>query len=468
MTSSRFRQIILSVVVANVVLLGTLMPQLASGGRDLQTDAVPPPIAPTSSIVERPIATVSTIEPAMTLGSSATLSPSPLATPQRSPEPGLAPVSPMAVKATTLARSVNLFRSDESVVERALQNLATDADRVGQLMLLGWDGDTAAQALPEISDLRAGGIVFVGNAELKDHATAINAGLLQLASSNGVLPPLLAVDHEGGRVQRIIDLPNLGSNRAFAESGADEPRACDRGLRHARELREMGFSMNLAPVLDVNNNPSNPVIGDRSYGADPTVVASLGSAYVRGLQNGGIVAVGKHFPGHGNTAVDSHLQLPIIGQQLVDLEQIELVPFRRSIAPSTAIAAIMTAHIAFPALDPSGAPASLSRAVVTDLLRGRLGFQGLVLTDDLTGMRAITDGYSDGDAAVRAISAGVDMVIMSGGATRQRAARDALLAALDSGQLSRERVAEALRRVVEVKARFGLLDGMPVAPQGCS
>jgi beta-N-acetylhexosaminidase len=128
----------------------------------------------------------------------------------------------------------------------------------------------------------------------------------------------------------------------------------------------------------------------------------------------------------------------------------------------------MTAHIAFPALDPSGAPATLSRAVVTDLLRGRLGFQGLVLTDDLTGMRAITDGYSNGDAAVRAISAGVDMVIMSGGPTRQRAARDALLSALDSGQLSRERVAEAVRRVVEVKARFGLLDGRPVAPQGCS
>src|SRR5205085_2879780 len=165
------------------------------------------------------------------------------------------------------------------------------------------------------------------------------------------------------------------------------------------------------------NNPANPVIGTRSYSDDPRIVARLGTGYIRGLQTGGVAAIGKHFPGHGNTGVDSHLQLPILNQTVDDLERIELVPFRAAVAAD--VAGIMSAHIVFPAVDPSGVPGTLSRAVMTGLLRDRLGFTGLSVSDDLGAMKAITDNYRPGDAAVRAVNAGVDLLIMSAELAKQ-------------------------------------------------
>ena len=353
-------------------------------------------------------------------------------------------------------------------VEQALRGLATDEAKVGQLLLVGWGGDTAEDARTTIRALRPGGIILMGNTQRAAEATRINAELPKIAAEYGIPPPLLAVDHEGGPVQRIDDVANLGSNSEFASRRPSDRMACERGLTHARQLRAMGFTMNLAPVLDVNNNPDNPVIGSRSYGADPELVARLGSAYVRGLQGGGVAAVGKHFPGHGNTGVDSHLELPILPQTAAQLEQIELVPFQRVIASPTDIAAIMSAHIVFPAVDPTRAPATLSRPIMTGLLREKLRFRGLVVSDDLGAMKAITDHYTPGQAALRAIQAGVDMLIIVGGIPRQRASRDALLAALDSGELSRERLEQAVRGVLRVKARFGLL-GEPNPPErSCS
>jgi beta-N-acetylhexosaminidase len=356
---------------------------------------------------------------------------------------------------------------DDPRLRAAWAALATDADRVGQLLLLGWVGSTAEAARTTLAELRPGGIVYVDNARAAADARAINAALPAIAQEYGVLPPLSAVDHEGGNVQRIQDVANLGSNAQFAATQPSDRDACLRGQQHAEQLRAMGFTMNLAPVLDVNNNPANPVIGIRSYGADPALVARLGSAYVRGLQGGGIAAVGKHFPGHGNTSVDSHLQLPVLPQGEADLEQVELVPFRRVVAPDTDVAAIMSAHIEFPAVDPSGAPATLSQPIITGLLRQKLGFGGLVLSDDLGVMRAITDNFAPGEAAVQAVRAGVDMLIIAGGLPRQRESRDALLAALASGALSRERVDEAVRHVLTVKARFGVLGGAAAPAPAC-
>jgi beta-N-acetylhexosaminidase len=217
----------------------------------------------------------------------------------------------------------------------------------------------------------------------------------------------------------------------------------------------MGFSMNLAPVLDVNNNPANPVIGKRSYSDDPEVVARLGAAYIRGLQGGGVAAVGKHFPGHGNTSVDSHLGLPSLPMTVEQLDRIELVPFKRAIQAD--IAGIMSAHIVFPAVDSSGNPATLSRAVMTGLLRERLGFKGLAVSDDMGAMRAITDNFAPGDAAVRAVQAGVDLIILSAEYPRQKQARDALLGAVQDGRITQDRLQQAVMNVLVVKARYGLL-----------
>jgi beta-glucosidase-like glycosyl hydrolase len=346
-------------------------------------------------------------------------------------------------------------------VEQALAKLTTDEDRVGQMLLLGWIGNTAEAARPELQDLRAGGIVYVQNVSTANEASEINTGLKRIARDTGVTAPLITMDHEGGIVQRIKDVKDEGNNWDFAQTNPTDLQACQRGARHAQVLTTLGFNMNLAPDLDVNNNPNNPVIGKRSYSDDPDVVARLGAAYIQGLQGGGIAAVGKHFPGHGNTGVDSHLQLPILNQSVDDLEKIELVPFNRVVKPDVDIAAIMSAHIMFPALDSSGVPGTLSKAVMTGLLRNTVGFQGLAISDDLGAMKAITDNFSPGEAAVRAVNAGVDMLIMSSSLSQQRTARDALVAAVRSGQISRDRLDEAVRHVLTVKAKVGLLGGDP-------
>jgi beta-N-acetylhexosaminidase len=328
----------------------------------------------------------------------------------------------------------------------------------------GWIGDTAEAARPALAVLRAGGIVVVQNATAGAEARTINQGLKQIAGDAGLVPPLIAIDHEGGIVQRVRDIPNLGNNWDFALNNPTDAQACQRGLNHAQALSSLGFSMNLAPDLDVNNNPANPVIGKRSYSDDPTVVGRLGAAYIRGLQGGGVAAVGKHFPGHGNTSTDSHLGLPSLPQSVEALERIELVPFRRAVEVD--VAGIMSAHIVFPAVDPSGAPATLSQSVMTGLLRDRLGFKGLALSDDMGAMKAITDNYAPGDAAVRAVKAGVDLMILSAEVGRQRQARDGLLAAVKSGEVSRARLDQAVRNVLTAKARFGLLPGLSAQAGG--
>lgn len=352
-------------------------------------------------------------------------------------------------------------------VDAALAELDTDEELVGQLLLVGWEGTNAEGARDAIEQLRPGGVVFIANASTAERATAVNLGLDGLADEGGMPPLLKAIDHEGGSVQRIEDVPNLGSNREFADTGATESDACQRGVTHARQLREMGFEMDLAPVMDVATNPDDAVIGDRSYGSEPRLVARLGSAYIRGLQGGGIVAVGKHFPGHGDASVDSHLDLPVLQLGRRRLDEVELVPFERAIAPETDLAAVMTGHIALPRIDPSRLPATLSGPIVTGILREDLGFDGLVLSDDTAAMAAITDDFTPAEAAVMAIGAGVDMLIIGGDLERQRQMRDALVAALASGALARERVADAARHVLAVKARFGMLGGQPDPEPGC-
>lgn len=401
------------------------------------------------------------------LSAGAAGEPSPAASgPATDPSPGTEAAPAAGASPVTAASPADAAPSSPRV-EQALARLQTNEDLVGQLFLLGWIGSTAEEARPALQELRAGGIVYVQNATTQAEARTINAGLRRIADEVGLVPPLIAIDHEGGIVQRIKDVPDEGNNGEFGSRQPSNRDACERGRRHAEVLRRMGFSMNLAPVLDVNNNPANPVIGVRSYSANPETVARLGAAYIRGLQGGGVAAVGKHFPGHGNTSVDSHLQLPSLPQTVEELATVELVPFERAIREAN-VAAIMSAHIVFPAVDPSGAPATLSYPIMTGLLRERLGFQGLVISDDLGAMRAITDHYGAGDAAVRAVQAGVDLLIMSAELPRQRQARDAVLDAVRTNQISRERLIEAVRHVLDVKDRVGLLGEPAQTGAGCS
>ena len=377
-----------------------------------------------------------------------------------------APASPAGSASPPAAGASTASSSVDAAVATAMSRLATPEDKVGQLLLLAWIGDSAEQARPALAELRAGGIVFVQNTQSSAEAKAINDRLRQFARDANLVEPLITIDHEGGNVLRLKDVTQQAeSNWAFAQTGPSDLQACERGLAHAEALKKAGFTMNLAPVLDVNNNPANPVIGRRSYSDKPEVVARLGAAYVRGLQAGGIAAVGKHFPGHGNTSVDSHLGLPSLPQTIQELDRIELVPFRSAI--EAGIAGIMSAHIVFPSVDPTGAPATLSRSVMTGLLRGQLGFKGLAVSDDMGAMKAITDNYAPGEAAVKAVQAGVDFLILSSELANQRLAREGLLAAVADGRIAPERLDEAVRNVLTVKAQYGLLGTQLQTGGGC-
>jgi beta-N-acetylhexosaminidase len=261
---------------------------------------------------------------------------------------------------------------------------------------------------------------------------------------------LVAIDEEGGDVTRLEARTGSsfpGNHALGAVDDVDLTRAVAHEL--GRRLAACGVNLNWAPSADVNSNPSNPVIGVRSFGADPELVARHTAAYVTGLQSAGVAACTKHFPGHGDTAVDSHHALPRIDADLSVLEQRELLPFRAAIAAGTR--AVMSAHILVPTLDPDR-PATLSLGILTDLLRGRLSYDGLIVTDGME-MQAIAATYGIERGSVLAIAAGADAICVGGGLADDetvRRLRDALVGAVRSGELPEERLAEAAERVREL------------------
>jgi len=218
----------------------------------------------------------------------------------------------------------------------------------------------------------------------------------------------------------------------------------------AKELKAVGVNMNTAPVLDVHSNPDNPVIGDRSFGTNPDVVGNLGSATVAGLQENKVAACGKHFPGHGDTSTDSHKVLPVVEAQRERLEAVEFPPFRRAVKQG--VASIMTAHVLYQVLDPE-LPATLSPAIITDFLRREMQYDGVVLTDDLE-MHAIIDHYGVEDAAVRAVLAGCDVLLICQDRNREIAAFEAVEKAATSGSISIERLDQSVARIARLKDRF--------------
>ncbi len=275
-----------------------------------------------------------------------------------------------------------------------------------------------------------------------------------LHRANPTLPPLIAVDQEGGRVQRIrapatlwppmLDFDRLGDAEA-------EPLAEAVGEALGRELAVLGFDVDFAPVLDVHTNPDNPIIGDRAFASAPERAAVRALALARGLERGGVVPCGKHFPGHGDTATDSHLELPRIEHDLERLRRVELVPFER--AAAAGLPMMMTAHIVFAALA-DGVPATLSPAVVTGLLREQLGFRGLIVSDDLD-MNAISNHYPAGEAAVGAIRAGCDTLLLCCDTAAQRGAYEGLVRGAERDPDLRARIGAAAAAVRGLKrARF--------------
>jgi beta-N-acetylhexosaminidase len=321
---------------------------------------------------------------------------------------------------------------------------------IGQLAIVGFNGHTLPAEVKQIArEFDLGGVVFFArNVQEPEQVAELSRDAQLLATE---VPLWVSVDQEGGRVARL--------KRPFTEWPPMQTlgRAGDEALaeRFARalaaELKAVGISLDYTPVLDVLTNPKNPVIGDRALAERAEDVARLGVVIIRTLQLEGIAACGKHFPGHGDTAVDSHFDLPLIEHPPDRLEAVELVPFRAAIAAG--VACIMTAHILIPALDEER-PATLSPVIVDGWLRGKLGFPGVIFTDDMA-MKAISSRYGLGEASVQAIAAGCDGVLMCAPQPDdQMAALEGLIYAIEQGRIPQKRVEDALGRQRKAKERF--------------
>ena len=333
-------------------------------------------------------------------------------------------------------------------------------DKIAQMVMFGFHGRSVA-ASPELETMvgthHVGGVVLLAiNAHDPQQLSDLTAELQSLATSSGAgIPLFVAINHEGGIVVHITEgVTEFPGNMAVAATGQPEYAYISAALA-AQELRAMGVNVNLSPVLDINDNPLNPAIGTRSFGDSPALTAEYGRLAVRGSQDHGVIAVAKHFPGHGSVDVDSHRALPVLQASAGELAQHELVSFQAAIEEG--VAGIMTAHIAVPELDNSGRPATLSPQVLTGLLRQQMGYDGVILTDSL-GMDGVSADRDQARAAIEAVQAGADIVLSTRPMKAHTAIIQALVAAVQRGEIPVKRINQSVLRILRAKYAYGLFE----------
>jgi beta-N-acetylhexosaminidase len=374
-----------------------------------------------------------------------------------------APAKPKAAAPAAKSKAkINPLAPDETAA-RALLNSMSLRDRVAQLVIGVSNGDVYSTDSDEyrrfrhwVVDLRIGGIIVNNAVEFgavrnaNPYAMAVFLNQMQRLAR---VPLLVASDFERGASMRVTGGTAFPHNMAFGAAGDIEETRFE-GLTAAREARALGVHWIFAPVADVNNNPANPVINLRSYGEDPEQVARHVAAFIEGAHaepSNRVLVSAKHFPGHGDTAVDSHLGLPVLTVGRERLDSLELIPFRKAIA--SGVDSIMTAHISLPELDASGVPATVSPKVLTSLLRDDLKFQNLIVTDAMSNMVGFTSMFDSGEGSVRALLAGADVLLMPADPDK---AINAVVAAVQRGRLTRQRIDQSAMRVLRAKTRLGL------------
>jgi beta-N-acetylhexosaminidase len=326
--------------------------------------------------------------------------------------------------------------------------------------MIGLPGPTLrAEDVALFRDTRATGLIlYRRNFETPAQLAGV-VGSLESALGRRLL---VATDHEGGRVIMLGRGTTIFPDNLAVGAAGEEAFAYRQGLIEARELRRLGIDLNLGPVLDVLTERYSPNIGIRSYGKDPALVARFGTARIRGMAKAGLLACAKHFPGKGHSPLDAHLRLPSLESTWEEMRAVHLVPFLAAV--TAGVPAVMTSHPLYPNLDPSGVPATFSRLIVTDYLRGAVGYQGAVLSDDLE-MGAVAETCPIGEATVRAAAAGHDLLLICHTEQAQRAGAKALVEAYRSGALPRAELEAAVERVRRLRqAHAARADGGPPAP----
>src|SRR5438034_3900485 len=328
-------------------------------------------------------------------------------------------------------------------------------EQIGQVLMVGFWGNTPSQEIIDlIQHYHAGSIILLSrNVRAAQQVLELTRSLQMIAKQAGhPYPLLIAIDQENGIVQRLGEAATIFPGNMALGAIDSEEIAYKVALATGQELKALGINMNLAPVVDVNNNSANPVIGVRSFGEDPQQVARLGAAMVKGYRAAGILSCLKHFPGHGDTTTDSHLALPVIPYTLQRLEALELVPFWSGIEARAE--GVMIAHIAFPTLmEQNTLPATLSSTIVQELLRKQLDFKGIILSDCME-MEAISETFGTERGVVMALQAGIDLVLVSHEYKYQRASIEAIQAAIQSHELTTQPVRQAAERVLKLKAGY--------------
>ncbi|MFP4978131.1 glycoside hydrolase family 3 protein [Paenibacillus sp. CN-4] len=339
-------------------------------------------------------------------------------------------------------------------------------EKIGQMFVTGFPSTEISPELKEvIEQYKIGNIIlFSHNVDNKHQLGGLVAELQQWFTTHTGIPGFITIDQEGGRVTRMPkDATNVAGAMAIAASGRPE-NAYAAGRITARELKALGINFNLAPVMDVSNNALNPVINVRSYGDSVETVAQYGIQMMKGLLDGGVMSSLKHFPGHGDTSVDSHIGLPVINKTVEELEQLELLPFKAAIAQGAQ--AIMSAHILFPQIDKSGVPGTMSYPIITELLKEKMGYNGLVVSDCLE-MDAIKRYYGTAQGALGAIKAGIDLVFISHTPAAVKEAVHFIEEAVASGDLDEAVIDAAVAKILAYKARYAVIEEPDYEVVGC-
>ncbi|WP_101845241.1 beta-N-acetylhexosaminidase [Halobacillus sp. Marseille-P3879] len=334
-------------------------------------------------------------------------------------------------------------------------------EKIGQMIFGGVNGTGMnADTRKLIEEYHIGGLILFGHNIESATQTIDFLNDMKTANADNPNPLLLGVDEEGGSVTRMPDqIKSLPTSRSIGKL-SDPEVAFNAGTILGEQMQALGFNLDFAPVLDVNSNPNNPVIGDRSFGDNPEIVTRLGIQTMKGIQSEGVISVIKHFPGHGDTGVDSHLELPQVDKSYEELTKLELLPFKKALSEGADVS--MIAHILLPQID-KVYPASMSKEVITGMLREDYNFDGVVITDDLT-MGAITDHYNVADAAVETVKAGGDLLLVAHDPDLVVTVFEELKAAVENGEISEDRIDESVERITHLKEKYQLSNEKTPAP----